>query len=76
MAFYVAALVPVSLLLYWFTEVGLPYVIMALILGSAWLISSIRGFFAKDDILWARKYFVFSLIYLTIMFVGMMVVTI
>lgn len=76
MANYVAALVPVSLLLYYFTEVGLAYVIIALILGIAWLIISIRGFFAKDDILWARKYFVFSLIYLTVMFVGMMVVTI
>lgn len=73
---YVAALVPISLLLFYFTEVGLPYVIMTLILGITWLIISIRGFYTKDDILWARKYFVFSLIYLTVLFVGMMVVTI
>jgi protoheme IX farnesyltransferase len=73
---YVAALIPVSLLLAYFTNVGLAYVWMALILGMAWLILSIRGFFVKDDVLWARKYFVFSLIYLTVMFVGMIVITV
>jgi protoheme IX farnesyltransferase len=76
MLHYVATLIPVSLLLAYTTNVGMVYVWMALILGIAWFVLSIRGFFAKDDILWARKYFIYSLIYLTVMFVGMIVITI
>lgn len=73
---YVAALIPVSLLLFFLPNVGWAYVIMALVLGLTWLGISIMGFFTKDDIRWSRIYFFYSLIYLTVMFVGMIVVTI
>jgi protoheme IX farnesyltransferase len=52
------------------------YVWMALILGIVWFVMSIRGFYAKDDVIWAKKYFIYSIIYLTLMFVGMIVITI
>ncbi|BCJ86870.1 heme o synthase [Effusibacillus dendaii] len=70
---YVAAMVPVSLLLYGLGAVGLSYLIVAMILGVGYLFISVQGFFAKDDIKWARQSFVYSLIYLTTLFVMMIV---
>jgi protoheme IX farnesyltransferase len=76
MLHYVATLIPVSLLLAYTVEISMAYVWMAIILGIIWFVLSIRGFSAKDDVVWAKKYFIFSIIYLTIMFVGMIVITI
>lgn len=74
---YVAALIPVSLLLPIFVpQVRLGYVWMALALGIFWLFFSIRGFKALDHIQWAKKQFIFSLIYLTVMFSGMVLFSI
>lgn len=41
------------------------YLIAALFLGLTWFIYAIKGFAAKDDILWAKKLFFFSLIVIT-----------
>lgn len=71
MVVYVAALLPVSLYLYHF---GMVYLIVAAVLGLGWLALGISGFFMKDDIKWARMMFVYSLNYLTIMFVVMIIV--
>jgi protoheme IX farnesyltransferase len=76
MLHYVAALIPVSLLLAYTIDISMAYVWMALILGIVWFVMSIRGFYAKDDVIWAKKYFIYSIIYLTLMFVGMIVITI
>jgi protoheme IX farnesyltransferase len=76
MLHYVATLIPVSLLLAYTIDISMAYVWMALILGIVWFVLSIRGFYAKDDVVWAKKYFIYSIIYLTIMFVGMIVITI
>lgn len=71
MVVYVAALLPVSLMLYPF---GVVYTIVAAILGLGWLALGIAGFMMKDDIKWARLMFVYSLNYLTILFVLMVIV--
>jgi protoheme IX farnesyltransferase len=71
MVVYVAALLPVSLMLYPF---GLVYTIVAAVLGVGWLALGIAGFKMKDDIKWARLMFVYSLNYLTILFVLMVIV--
>ncbi|MGO4887921.1 heme o synthase [Anaerobacillus sp. MEB173] len=71
MAWYVAALIPISLLLYPF---GIVYTVIAAILGFGWLALSFAGFKMKDDIKWARLMFVYSLNYLTIMFILMIIV--
>ncbi|WP_373558549.1 heme o synthase [Bacillus sp. FJAT-45350] len=71
MVVYVAALIPVSLMLYSF---GMVYSIIAAILGIGWLILGFAGFKMKDDIKWARLMFVYSLNYLTIIFVLMVIV--
>jgi protoheme IX farnesyltransferase len=74
---YVAALTPVSLLLPIFVQgIGMGYVWLALILGVAWLILSIQGFKAENHTQWAKKHFIFSLIYLTVMFGSMIVFSI
>lgn len=68
---YVAVLLPISLFLY---EFGVVYTVAALLLGLGWLILGIAGFKMKDDMKWARWMFVYSLNYLTILFVLMVVV--
>lgn len=68
---YVAPLVPISLMLY---EFGIIYTIVAAALGIGWLIVGLAGFKMKEDMKWARWMFVYSLNYLTILFVLMVIV--
>jgi heme o synthase len=74
MVWWVAALIPVSLLLY---KLGIVYTIAAIVLGVGWLVLGLYGlFYIKDDLKWARLMFVYSLNYMTILFVLMVLVTI
>lgn len=73
MIWYVAALLPVSLYLF---EFGIVYLILAAVLGTGWLILALSGLKTKDDMKWARMMFVYSLNYMTIMFVAMILVNI
>ncbi|MDA3131047.1 heme o synthase [Aliibacillus thermotolerans] len=68
---YVAVLLPISLFLY---EFGVIYTVVAALLGVGWLVLGMAGFKMKDDIKWSRWMFVYSLNYLTILFVLMVVV--
>ncbi|MFC4617218.1 heme o synthase [Camelliibacillus cellulosilyticus] len=68
MIVYVAALFPASLLLY---ELGPLYLIVAVVLGAGWLAIGLAGFFAKDVMKWSKRMFVFSLNYMTLLFVVM-----
>ncbi|WP_125559374.1 heme o synthase [Salibacterium salarium] len=68
---YVATLLPISLLLY---EFGVIYIVCASVLGIGWLALGLVGFKMKDDVKWARLMFVYSLNYMTILFVVMVVV--
>jgi protoheme IX farnesyltransferase len=61
---YTALLIPVTLMLYALQEVGKVYLIGMSVLGIGYLIVNISGFFTKDDIKFARKSFVYSLVYL------------
>lgn len=70
---WVSALIPASFLLFWYSPVGYAYLITATVLGLGWLVLSVYGFFAKDTIKWARISFVFSLIYLTVLNIVMIV---
>lgn len=72
MVFYVAALIPISLLVS--PAFGPVYTAAALILGGGWLVLGLAGFFMKDDMKWARLMFVYSLNYLTIIFILMIVI--
>ncbi|WP_028982927.1 heme o synthase [Sporolactobacillus terrae] len=70
MIVYVAALVPTSFLLY---ELGPIYIIGALVLSFTWLGLAIYGFKAKDTIKWAKLMFVYSLNYMMLLFLLMIV---
>lgn len=73
---YVVPLVPVSVLLYTYQYVGIVYLISSIILGMIWVVLCIRGFFAKDDIQWSKGVFVYSINYLTILFIIMVLDTV
>lgn len=45
-----------------FQKLGLFFTIFSSILGLIWLGQIFRGFWVKDDVLWAKKVFLFSLI--------------
>ncbi len=61
-AFDIAALMPTI-----FGYIGYAYFTVAGLLGLAWLGFAIKGFWATDDKLWARKMFVFSLVVLMVL---------
>jgi heme o synthase len=69
---WVALLLPTPILL---TSLGIPFLILATILNIGWLALGIYGYKIKDDIKWAKLMFVYSLQYLTIIFVAMVIVT-
>lgn len=69
---WVAALLPTPILL---TSLGIPFLILATVLNIGWLALGIYGYKIKDDIKWAKLMFVYSLQYLTIIFVAMVIVT-
>jgi heme o synthase len=70
---YVACLLPIPFYLF---SLGKLFLIVATILGVGWLALGLAGFFMKDDVKWSKLMFVYSLNYLTILFVLMVVVTI
>lgn len=73
---YVAPLVPVSMLLYHYGYVGVFYLFAAPILGLGWLYLCAKGFKAKDEVQWSKKVFVYSINYLMILFLIMVVDTV
>ena len=69
---WVAVLLPIPFLL---VQLGIPFLILAFALNIGWLALGIYGYRIKDDIKWAKLMFVYSLQYLTIIFVAMVLVT-
>ncbi len=69
---WIIALFPLPFFL---SELGLPFVILATALNVGWLATGIYGRKFKDDIKWAKLMFVYSLQYLTIIFVAMVIIT-
>jgi heme o synthase len=70
---WVACLLPLPFYLF---SLGIPFMILATLLNIGWLLIGLYGFKMKDDIKWAKYMFVYSLNYLTILFVAMVIVTI
>jgi heme o synthase len=69
---WVAGLLPLPFFL---MSLGTTFVILATLLNIGWLLLGLYGYKLKDDIKWAKLMFVYSLQYLTIMFVAMVLVT-
>ncbi|MEM9067315.1 MAG: heme o synthase [Myxococcota bacterium] len=72
-AFYAAMLLAVSTLLYVFRVAGLLYLVSALVLGVGFFASTIQAMRAADPVKGARKSFIASLLYLTLLFAALMV---
>lgn len=69
---YIACLLPLPFFL---TALGTPFIVLTSLMNIGWLALAIRGFFMKNDVTWARMIFVYSLSYLTIFFLLMVIVT-
>lgn len=70
---WTATLIPASLMLTIVHAEGWIYFFTALIFGGIWLIKGLKGFKAKDDIAWATDMFKFSLIYLMVLSIVMVI---
>jgi protoheme IX farnesyltransferase len=70
---YIACLLPLP---FYLVSLGSTFVAIATMLNAGWLAMSISGFFMKSDIKWANMIFIYSLFYLMIMFLSMIIVTI
>ncbi|MFF2450369.1 heme o synthase [Neobacillus sp. NPDC058068] len=69
---YVACLLPLP---FYLTSLGTTFIVIATVLNIGWFALSIYGFFTKDDQGWARVVFIYSVNYITILFVLMVIVT-
>ncbi|WP_159886316.1 heme o synthase [Paenibacillus puerhi] len=72
---YVVLIVPVSLLLYVYDYVGELYFFAAVAMGLYWAFVCLKGFKAEDEMKWAKRMFIISVNYLTLLFIIMMIST-
>lgn len=63
---YVGLLIPIPILMYVYGYTGKIFLIASLALSVIWFIQSLKGFKATDDEAWAKKSFLFSINYLTL----------
>ncbi|PIC71693.1 MULTISPECIES: heme o synthase [unclassified Sporosarcina] len=73
MLMWVLLLFPLPFLL---PQLGTGFIVFATLLNVGWLYLSIKGFKAKEDLKWATGMFVYSLNYMTILFVSMIIFSI
>ncbi|ASN05885.1 heme o synthase [Virgibacillus necropolis] len=72
MVVYTACLLPLP---FYLAQLGTTFIVIATLLNVGWLSLGISGFFMKNDLKWANMMFIYSLNYLTILFLMMVVVT-
>lgn len=63
-----------TILPFFMWELGLVYVILATVLNVIWLVICFYGFKMEDSMKWARISFVYSINYMTILFVSMVII--
>lgn len=73
MLLWVIFLFPLPFLL---MDLGVIFIVLATVLNIGWLILAIKGFRVKDDLKWASHMFIYSLNYMTILFVSMIIFSI
>lgn len=73
MVVYIASLLPLPFFL---SVLGTTFVVLATLINIGWLAVSIYGFFTKDDMKWAHVNFLYSVNYITVMFLMMIIFTI
>ncbi len=60
---------------FYMSGLGITFMVIATLLNIGWIVLGFYGFRKKDDIKWSVQMFVYSLNYLTTLFVSMIVVT-
>ncbi|MCM3756598.1 heme o synthase [Sporosarcina aquimarina] len=70
---WVVLLFPLPFML---TELGTAFLVLATLLNVGWLLLALKGFRVKDDLKWATSMFIYSLNYMTILFVSMIIFSI
>lgn len=70
--FYVACLLPLPFFL---EPLGTAFIVIATLFNVGWLAVSFRGFFTKNDLQWAHVIFLYSVNYITILFLLIVIVT-
>lgn len=73
---YVVLIVPVSLLLYVYGYVNVVYFYAAALMGLYWVFLCLKGFKAEDEVQWAKKMFIYSINYLTLLFIIIVLTTV
>lgn len=61
---------------YLLSDLGIGFIILATVLNAGWLYLALKGFKVKDDLKWATSMFIYSLNYMTILFVAMIIFSI
>ncbi|WP_090832008.1 MULTISPECIES: heme o synthase [unclassified Bacillus (in: firmicutes)] len=69
---YTVCLLPLP---FYLISLGTTFIVIASLLNVAGVIVSLLGFFAKDDMKWARLVFLFSVNYIMVLFLSMVLVT-
>ena len=72
MVVYIACLLPLP---FYLAPLGTTFIVLATLLNIGWLAVSIYGFFTKNDHKWANVIFLYSVNYITILFLMMIIVT-
>ncbi|CAM3088546.1 heme o synthase [Filibacter tadaridae] len=70
---WVLLLFPLPFLL---SELGIWFLLLATALNVGWLYLAVKGFKAKEDLKWATAMFIYSLNYMTILFVAIIIFSI
>ncbi len=70
---WVLLLLPIPFLL---PQLGIGFLVLATVLNIGWLYLAMKGFTVKNDLKWATGMFVYSLNYMTILFVAMIIFSI
>lgn len=73
MLLWILVLFPLPFLL---MELGTWFLVLATVLNIGWLVLALKGFKAEDDLKWAKGMFIYSLNYMTIIFVSMIIFSI
>ncbi|WP_410514105.1 heme o synthase [Paenibacillus sp. BR2-3] len=73
---YVALLLPIPVLMYAYDYAGIFYLVISAGLSVIWLYLTLMGFKAKDDEAWAKQSFLFSINYLTVSLIALVLNTI
>ena len=67
MLLYLVAFALTSLAFFFFGYTGFVYLVVASVINVMWLYLSAQGFYTKNDAVWAKKMFLFSIITITVL---------